>query len=53
MLAGEMYNALDSQLIEEKHRARDLIRELNNSKAEDHEHRERLINHLFASVGRW
>lgn len=47
-----MYNALDSQLIEERRRARDLIRELNYSKAEDHEQRERIINHLFTAVGR-
>jgi len=52
MLAGEMYSALDSQLTMERRRARDLIKELNDSKAEDQERRAFIINQLFASVGR-
>ena len=52
MLAGELYNALDSQLTMERRQARDLIRELNASKDEDQERRAFIIHHLFASVGR-
>jgi len=52
MLASEMYNALDSQLTIERRRARDLIKELNNSKEEDQERRAFIINDLFAAVGR-
>jgi maltose O-acetyltransferase len=52
MLAGEMYNAFDSQLTKERHRARDLIRELNNSTEEEQERRATIIKSLFASVGR-
>ncbi len=52
MLAGELYNALDSQLTKERRQARGLIRELNNSREEDQEQRERIIHHLFAAVGR-
>jgi len=35
MLAGELYNALDSHLTMARYRARELIRELNASKEDD------------------
>jgi maltose O-acetyltransferase len=52
MLAGELYNALDSQLTMERRQARDLIRELNASKDDDQERRAFIIHHLFASAGK-
>lgn len=52
MLTGELYNALDSQLVKERRQARDLIKELNGSRDEEQERRAKIINLLFASVGR-
>ncbi|MFC1922053.1 sugar O-acetyltransferase [Chloroflexota bacterium] len=52
MLAGELYNALDSQLVKERRQARDLIKELNDSRDEEQERRLAIIDQLFASVGR-
>ncbi|MES0360560.1 MAG: sugar O-acetyltransferase [Anaerolineales bacterium] len=52
MLTGELYNALDSQLVKERRQARDLIKELNDSRDEEQERRLAIIDQLFASVGR-
>lgn len=52
MLSSELYNALDSQLVKERQRARDLTHELNESRDEEQERRQAIINLLFASVGR-
>lgn len=52
MLAGEPYNALDSQLVKERRQARDLTKELNESRDEEQDRRVEIINLLFASVGR-
>lgn len=52
MLAGKLYNALDPQLVEERRRARDLIKELNDSRDGEQEKRAEIISQLFASVGR-
>ena len=52
MLSGELYNALDSQLVKERRQARDLTKELNESRDEEQERRLVIINMLFASVGR-
>lgn len=52
MLAGEPYNALDSQLVKERRQARDLTKELNESRDEEQVRRAKIINLLFASVGR-
>jgi maltose O-acetyltransferase len=52
MLSGELYNALDSQLVEERRRARDLIKNLNDSRDEEQEKRAKIIKLLFASAGR-
>jgi maltose O-acetyltransferase len=51
MLAGQLYNALDPQLAEGRRRARDLIKELNDSREGEQEKREEIISHLFASIG--
>lgn len=52
MLAGQLYNALDPQLVEERRRARDLLKELNDSRDGEQEKRAKIIGQLFASVGR-
>ena len=52
MLAGQLYNALDPQLAEGRRRARDLIKELNDSREGEQEKRQEIIGRLFASTGR-
>lgn len=52
MLTGELYNALDSQLVKERRQARDLIKELNESRDAEQERRVEIFNLLFASIGR-
>ena len=51
MLAGEMYNAMDPQLIAERRRARELCKLLNNSHPDEQELRKRVIRKLFGSTG--
>jgi maltose O-acetyltransferase len=52
MLTGELYNAQDPQLVEGRRKARDLIKELNDSRAGDEERRSSIILQLFASAGK-
>jgi maltose O-acetyltransferase len=52
MLAGELYNALDPQLVRERRRTRELLRALNDTFAGDESLRGELISDLFASVGK-
>jgi len=52
MLTGDLYNALDTQLAKGRRQERDLIKELNESRDEEQERRVKIINLLFASVGR-
>lgn len=51
MLRGELYNASDEQLMLERRRARDLVREFNATRDEEQELRRRLLLELFGSVG--
>jgi maltose O-acetyltransferase len=51
MLRGELYDASDPQLVRECRRARDLTRELNDSRTGAMEERRRIIARLFGSVG--
>jgi maltose O-acetyltransferase len=51
MLAGEMYNALDPDLSSERRRARNLLKELNDSWDEEQERRAAIISQLFGSIG--
>jgi maltose O-acetyltransferase len=51
MLAGEMYDATDPQLTEERRRARDLCKSLNDSHDNEQELRQRIIGLLFGSAG--
>lgn len=51
MLAGELYNALDPELVRSRERARDLCYDLNASREREQEVRRRILGQLFASGG--
>ena len=51
MLAGELYDALDPQLSEERLRARRLLKAFNDSDPGDLEERARLLRELIPSAG--
>ena len=51
MLAGELYDALDPELVIGRDRARDLCHELNTSRERDQQLRRRILADLFASGG--
>ena len=55
MLAGELYNALDTQLTEERTKARLFIKELNDSREDQPEERSRILKSLLpnAREGLW
>ena len=52
MLRGELYNAFDPQLVLERRRARDLLKELNESRDAEVEKRQGILATLFGSIGR-
>lgn len=47
MLAGELYDALDPELSQERQRCRDLLKRLNDSREDEPEERRRILNDLF------
>jgi maltose O-acetyltransferase len=51
MIAGEMYDASDPQLVAERRRARDLCRELNLSRDAERDLRRRILTDLLGRVG--
>ena len=51
MLAGELYDPLDPELVEARARARDLCRLLNSSSVRDEATRREIVRTLFASGG--
>ena len=51
MLASELYNALDPELVLARERARDLCQELNATREREQEHRRRILKELFGSGG--
>ena len=51
MLAGELYNATDPELSEERFRARQLLKKLNDSPEDDAEGRKRIIAELLPETG--
>ncbi len=55
MLAGELYNPLDEQLVEDRLRTRLSIKELNDSREDQVEERHRILKELLpnASDGLW
>lgn len=51
MLAGELYDAMDSQLVRRRDRARDLCQTLNGSRESEREERRRILVELFGRGG--
>ena len=51
MLAGELYDALDAELVAERNRARDLCQMLNATRESDQELRRSICTQLFAKGG--
>jgi len=51
MLAGEMYNPLDAELVQLRERARDLCFDLNATRERDTETRRRILIDLFGTGG--
>ncbi len=51
MLAGELYNALDPQLVNERRQARELIRAFNATAPDEGSKRKHLLIELLGSVG--
>src|SRR5947208_1856822 len=51
MLAGELYDPLDSDLVRARDRARDLCQDLNATRERDHEARRRILTELFGTGG--
>ncbi len=51
MLAGELYNALDAELVAARERARDLCQALNATRESEQETRRRILSELFGQGG--
>ncbi|HWB10825.1 MAG TPA: sugar O-acetyltransferase [Pirellulales bacterium] len=51
MLAGELYDPLDKELVQARNRARDLCQELNATRESDQAARRRILIELFGSGG--
>jgi maltose O-acetyltransferase len=51
MLSGELYDALDPELVRMRDRARDLCQELNATRERDQERRRAILVELFAAGG--
>ena len=51
MLAGELYDPFDPELVAARERARDLCRELNDTREAQHAERRRILQGLFGSGG--
>lgn len=51
MLAGELYNATDPELVAARRRARDLVHDFNHSREAEAELRQQRLRDLFGSMG--
>lgn len=51
MLAGELYDPLDAELVRARDRARDLCQDLNATRERDQEARRRILKELFGKGG--
>ncbi|MFY0625903.1 MAG: sugar O-acetyltransferase [Reichenbachiella sp.] len=51
MLSGELYNGLDPEIADDRLKARLLIKELNDSRADEEDKRERILKELIPSAG--
>lgn len=52
MLRGELYNASDSELVNERRKARNLLKQLNNSGDEEQAFRRQILNELIPVQGK-
>ena len=51
MLAGELYDPIDSELVTARERARDLCQTLNATREADQEERRHIVDELFSTGG--
>jgi maltose O-acetyltransferase len=51
MISGELYNALDAELVEQRDRARDLCQALNATREADRDRRRELLLEIFGKGG--
>lgn len=51
MLAGELYDPFDPELVDARERARDLCQDLNDTRERDQEARRRILRELFGAGG--
>ena len=51
MLAGELYDPMDTQLVQARERARDLCHELNVTRVRDQQQRREILTQLFGQGG--
>src|SRR5271165_7017622 len=51
MLAGELYDPLDAELVQARDRARNLCQDLNATREADQEARRRILKELFGAGG--
>ena len=51
MLAGELYDPLDAELVQARERARDLCQDLNATRERDQQTRRRILMELFGNGG--
>lgn len=51
MLAGELYDPLDAELVRQRRRARDLCRSLNDTREDQHPERRAILTTLFGAGG--
>ena len=49
MIAGELYDASDQQLVTERQRARNLLKRLNESREDEQEERARILMELIGA----
>ncbi len=51
MLAGQLYDCGDKELLEQWHKAKDLVRDYNNLDSEDEEGKNRILKELLGGMG--
>lgn len=52
MLAGELYDCGDQELLTQWHKAKDLVREYNHTASADAERKEKILDELLGGRGR-
>ena len=52
MLAGELYDCGDAELLTQWHKAKDLVRDYNQMNSADADEKERILNELLGGKGK-